>query len=373
MSAMSATRVPRGRRGFALLLVLIASSIMLGVALAMMPVASTSSGMARARRQLEVADAAAITGVGYMLDEWPLAWRTMANGATDTRNYTIGTVTVAATLTRETATNYRIDITAMGTNVTSVRTVRLTRPFVSMAYTEPIVSLGTIIAHAGGTVVGSDDPACPNPRLADQPAFLLPSNTVTSDSAFNYSGTAGGMTVTDATLSATSMSTLGDWTLAGIAALPNLSYATGTSLTGAQLTQGTISGGSCGTAWGSPTSSTGGCESYYPIIYSSGTLTVGGGAGQGQLISDGTVTINGGHQFWGLIVVRSGSLTITGAGTKVSGRILMLDPAGTLTIGSGATVQLSSCAVANISAGRVISTPSLRGALLDQLGMAEVR
>jgi hypothetical protein len=365
--------VTRPRRGIALLLVVIASTIMLGVALAMMPVASTSTSVARARRQLQVADAAAITAVGYMLDEWPVAWRTLAISGTDTRNYVISGVTVAATLTRETATSYRIDLTAAGTNVTTVRTVRLTRPQVSMAYTEPIVSLGSVTAVAGGTVVGSDDVTCPAPLLPDQPAFLLTSDAVTADSAFTYTGSAAGMTVTDATMTATGLGTLGDWTLAGLAALPNLSYTTGTALSSAQLTQGMISGGSCGIAWGSPTSSTGGCESYYPMIYSAGTLMVSGGNGQGVLLSDGTVTINGGHQFWGLVVVRTGSLTITGAGTKVTGRILMLDPAGTVTIGPGATVQLSSCAVARVNGSRVISTPFLRGALLDQLGMTDVR
>jgi hypothetical protein len=363
----------RHRSGMALLLVVVFGSLLVGALLAINTLMPATSNVARARRQIQQADAANITALGYVLEDWwTVAWRSLAVNGSATTNYTVGTYAVAVTITRETITTYRVDLTATG-RATAVRSERLTRRFVTTTYTPPIISLGAVNLQSGGTIVGSDDATCPTPRLTDQPGALLRTNTLT-DGGGTFTGTGSGLVAIDGTLNSTAMQTLGDWRLADLLLQGNLDYAVGTTLTAADLTSSaSLTSGSCAIGWGSPLATAGGCESFYPIEYARGTLQLNGGAGQGILIADGTVTMQAGTKFYGLVIIRSGGLTLTGAGTQIRGRVLMLDPAGTLTIGSGTTVALSSCAAANVNNGLGISIPIARAGIIDHLGMVEVR
>lgn len=58
------------------------------------------------------------------------------------------------------------------------------------------------------------------------------------------------------------------------------------------------------TNWGEPKNSADKCYDYFPVVYASGDLTVGGnGYGQGILLVDGNLTISGGFEFYGIIIV----------------------------------------------------------------------
>lgn len=74
--------------------------------------------------------------------------------------------------------------------------------------------------------------------------------------------------------------------------------------------------------WGEPSRGAGSvvaCYNYFPIIYSRGDLHVNSGRGQGILLVDGDLQINGGFTWSGLIVVRddfdkgNGNATVYGA------------------------------------------------------------
>ena len=76
------------------------------------------------------------------------------------------------------------------------------------------------------------------------------------------------------------------------------------------------------TNWGEPLRTLGNitaCQTYMPIIYSNGDLTLNDGRGQGMLLVDGALTVNGNFDWFGLIIVRdefvkaNGTATITGA------------------------------------------------------------
>ena len=93
-----------------------------------------------------------------------------------------------------------------------------------------------------------------------------------------------------------------------------------------------------------------------PILYGTGDLVVDGGSGQGLLLVQGNLTIDGPTQFRGLIVARGG-ITITAA-TDVTGAVM--------SVGSGSVVSLqnvsihySACAVAAVVAAASAPRPAV--------------
>ena len=77
-------------------------------------------------------------------------------------------------------------------------------------------------------------------------------------------------------------------------------------------------GTTCNTAvltnWGSPSTPTGPCGAYFPIIHISGTgAVINGQEGQGILLVDGSLSVQGGFQFYGITIIR-GSIKTSGGG-----------------------------------------------------------
>jgi len=118
-----------------------------------------------------------------------------------------------------------------------------------------------------------------------------------------------------------------------------------------------MEGETCVTAaadnWGDPYVTEGTCGDYMPLVYSTGDLEVTGGRGQGTLVVDGDLTIGGGFQFAGLVVVR-GAFVSRGTGNQVEGAIVVANTElQRSSIAGATTVRYSSCAVrrARIGAG----------------------
>jgi hypothetical protein len=128
-------------------------------------------------------------------------------------------------------------------------------------------------------------------------------------------------------------------------------------------------GGECNTAdilnWGEPAKVTvgtpGPCESYYPIIYAPGDLKINGDRGQGILLVQGNLEVQGGFQFYGLIIVR-GELRTAGTGGHFNGTVLAANVAvggattSNNTVSGNATFRYSSCAL--MSALRGSASPA---------------
>jgi hypothetical protein len=121
-----------------------------------------------------------------------------------------------------------------------------------------------------------------------------------------------------------------------------------------------VSGGVCDGSnisnWGDPTRSTpaGACESYFPIIYvtgTSGNTHLTGGSGQGVLLVDGDLQVEGGFQWYGPVIIR-GHLTTQGTGGHFNGAVMAADVDLELnSVLGNALISYSSCAIADALIG----------------------
>ena len=116
--------------------------------------------------------------------------------------------------------------------------------------------------------------------------------------------------------------------------------------------------GACATSdmmnWGEPNKATSGppgpCENYYPIVFAPGDLKINGDRGQGILLVTGSLEVQGGFQFYGLVIVR-GELRTTGTGGHFNGTVLAANVAvggattSNNTVSGNATFRYSSCAL----------------------------
>ncbi len=111
----------------------------------------------------------------------------------------------------------------------------------------------------------------------------------------------------------------------------------------------TICDRSVASNWGDPTHAFSDlqCRPYFPIIHVKGDITMTGGAGQGILLVDGTLTAAGGVNFYGPVVVK-GSFKITGnsAAPRFMGGLMAenVDILNNMMAGNS-VVNYSSCAI----------------------------
>ena len=103
--------------------------------------------------------------------------------------------------------------------------------------------------------------------------------------------------------------------------------------------------------WGEPHRGGGSvaqCQSYFPVMYygdATGELKLEGGTGQGVLLVAGDLTMSGGFEFVGLIIVL-GEVKVTGTGAKVTGAILSNNFYGDASsFGGTSSLKYSSCAI----------------------------
>jgi hypothetical protein len=90
--------------------------------------------------------------------------------------------------------------------------------------------------------------------------------------------------------------------------------------------------------WGDPDQPRRPCGSHLVLRRASGDLRVDGGVGQGVLIVDGGLTLDGGARFFGLVIA-SGDLRLEG-GARLEGMALV---SGGLVVAAGAVVRGSAC------------------------------
>ncbi|MDP3775540.1 MAG: hypothetical protein Q8Q85_14870 [Gemmatimonadales bacterium] len=112
----------------------------------------------------------------------------------------------------------------------------------------------------------------------------------------------------------------------------------------------------CNTAilsnWGEPgVSPTGtilvaGCRNYFPIIYVNGDLKLTGGRGQGILLVERNLEVQGGFEFYGPVIVR-GVFSTSGTGGHFNGGVMAANVnLATSSVLGNAVITYSSCAVA---------------------------
>jgi hypothetical protein len=160
-------------------------------------------------------------------------------------------------------------------------------------------------------------------------------------------------TLKDPTLADSSFTHYGDVTYAQLAASANITLpAQNFSNSIGPVLAGTACDYSVLTNWGSPTAPTGPCGGYFPIIHITGTgAVINGQEGQGVLLVDGTLDIQGGFQFFGVTIVKGSLKTSGGGGTPAHfwGTVMVQDTAQftdtTNNISGGANLLYSKCAI----------------------------
>ncbi|MGH7529589.1 MAG: pilus assembly PilX N-terminal domain-containing protein [Gemmatimonadales bacterium] len=117
----------------------------------------------------------------------------------------------------------------------------------------------------------------------------------------------------DETLSESTFTKYGDVTYDQLALRANLTIPAGTIKTYPVLR----ADGSCDRTamhnWGDGLNPAGACARYFPIIHATGNLTLNGVQGQGILLVDGNLDVQGSYEFFGIVIVR-GALQTAGGG-----------------------------------------------------------
>ncbi len=104
--------------------------------------------------------------------------------------------------------------------------------------------------------------------------------------------------------------------------------------------------------WGSPTDPTGPCGQYFPIIHITGTgAAISGQQGQGILLVDGSLNVQGGFQFFGVVIIKGKLRTSGGGGNPAHfwGTMMVQDSVAladtTNTITGNTSIMYSKCAI----------------------------
>ncbi len=189
---------------------------------------------------------------------------------------------------------------------------------------------------------------CDSASMMDKPGILTNDTSLINWNG-NYSKISSTMTgdplyTQDTTINAVSLMSFGDLNWDEMVALADKVYSTSPGKPGP-----VVSGGVCQKSvmdnWGDPVDPTSPCFNYFPIIYLPGGASLSGGIGQGILLVDGDLSVQGGAEFYGPVFVK-GTLKTTGSGGHFWGGVVAAnaDLSGTTTVLGNAVVTYSSCA-----------------------------
>ncbi|MFN2572311.1 MAG: pilus assembly PilX N-terminal domain-containing protein [Gemmatimonadales bacterium] len=170
--------------------------------------------------------------------------------------------------------------------------------------------------------------------------------------------------VNDPSINNNTFTTFGGATYAQLAARANI------TLPGGNLqVQPSVINGVCNkndlANWGDGDNPNAPCGSYFPIIHITGNATLNGVQGQGILLVDGTLTIAGGFNFYGITIIQGDLITSGGGNTDAhfwGGVMAKNADLSTQTLSGHATLNYSSCSiVASLQAISPISMMRSRG------------
>lgn len=195
---------------------------------------------------------------------------------------------------------------------------------------------------------------CPSAYHDTLPGILTRDSTQISTSGCNnYSCVRGDPKIQqDPTLSDSSFFKFGDLDWNELVAMATKTYPSGTVGPMGPAPIGTAS--TCTTTpdgsndnWGEPRvpATVAGCRFYFPIVYVPGNLKITGGVGQGILLVGNDLSVQGGAEFYGPVIVR-GNLNTQGTGGHFNGGVMAANVDLELSNVLGdAVITYSSCAI----------------------------
>jgi len=151
----------------------------------------------------------------------------------------------------------------------------------------------------------------------------------------------------------------GDISYASLAASANIQLSGGNYKID-PVTVGTSCNQAVLTNWGDGMNPTQPCGSYFPIIHIAGDATLNGDQGQGVLLVDGDLSIQGSVVFYGIVLVQGSMKTAGGGSTDAHfyGAVMASNVDLELnSLAGNATLQYSKCAVTNAMEGTQVVTP----------------
>jgi len=106
------------------------------------------------------------------------------------------------------------------------------------------------------------------------------------------------------------------------------------------------------TNWGDGVNPTLPCGNYFPVVHITGDATINGVQGQGILLVDGSLSVQGGFQWFGITIIQ-GQLKTSGGGSTDAhfwGATMVHDSVsfGTNTLSGHANINYSQCAVLKV-------------------------
>lgn len=184
-----------------------------------------------------------------------------------------------------------------------------------------------------------DPPGSPQAGIRDN------GGTVSTGGAGTVTGTPP--VVNDPTIADSSFTKFGGATYAQLAARATIKHPGGNINTAPVVVNG-VCDKTVLTNWGDGDNPTAPCGNYFPIIHVAGALTVNGVQGQGILLIDGDLTVNGSWNFYGIVIIQ-GDLRTAGGGTSDAhfwGGVLARNAdLSSQNLSGHATLNFSSCSI----------------------------
>jgi hypothetical protein len=236
--------------------------------------------------------------------------------------------------------------------------VRLLRP--TLGVRAAIVSRGDVVMTGEAIAVGEDRPPpgwenCPPPDSTIAPSILVPDGRTARD--------AEGQPIADAGVDSLAGAPHTYAALGGVATTFLAERSDVALRAGVMVSPRPAAADKCGSgtdiaSWGEPsrTAESPQCEPYFPVIHAAGDIVVTAGRGQGLLLVDGRLRIEGPFVFAGVILA-GGGVETSGVGVSIYGTVLS-GAAGGVRWSAAGRVQRSVCAVSRAlaAAARPVST-----------------
>ncbi len=344
-------------RGFALAVSIFALVIIAALITGVFFAARQEMKIGEHSMSAQQAFSAADAGINHAIAKWDVEnWNSLATNATKTFGGTLpsGSGSWTGTIKRLNPELFFVQVTGTDKHSISTRTLgALSRLlFMQMSMRGAITTRGQLKIGGSSEITGVDtNPTgwgCPAtddtmPGIATRDSTLISTSGCSS-----YTCVKGSPRISnDTTINDSTFLKFGDLTWAQLVSMANKRYAG--SYGPASDFLPVVTGGLCDKSvmdnWGDPMNPTGPCGGYFPIIYVPGDFKATGGYGQGILIVEGNMDVQGGWQFFGPVIVK-GTITTQGTGGHFNGGVLAanIELAQDVILGS-AVVTYSSCAL----------------------------
>ncbi len=343
-------------RGFALAVAVFALVIIAALITGIFFAARQEMKIGEATLASQRAFSAADAGISNVIANWDMSWNNLATNATATFNGSLpsGTGTYNGTVLRLNPQLFFVEVTGTDQHNQATRTLgALSRLLVLQLALRGAVTTRDSMKIGGSSFIDGVDT---NPSGWSCPAVndTVPGIATPDASAITVSGCPGLNCVrgdpkilSDPTINDSTFLKYGDFTWSDLVGMATKIYpgSYGPASDFGPVGTATTCDKSVMDNWGDPMvpATVPGCQNYFPIIYVNGDFKATGGYGQGILIVNGDMDIQGGWQFFGPVIAK-GQVSTQGTGGHFNGGLLAANINLNTFLGN-AIVTYSSCAI----------------------------